>query len=233
MLDLKAPLIRGESEFVPIFALFNIIQIPETPRQNHPERTASENALLRKENTEFRELLRVRKESKKGKRVAFKGKFVFNTKEILELVEEAEAEASKGKLKKRRTTRATTPEIEDEEEEGIEETTKLSKTTTAKKTGDMTNDVNIRGPISLDQLKQETKRVTFGIELECIAVYPLELFEDDDRNARGDAIAALSLACMDRGIKSSGREDIDDEEEWHLNSEPSYSMFCFAQAATA
>lgn len=91
----------------------------------------------------------------------------------------------------------------------------------------MTNDVNIRGPISLDQLKQETKRVTFGIELECIAVYPLELFEDDDRNARGDAIAALSLACMDRGIKSSGREDIDDEEEWHLNSEPSYSMFCF------
>jgi hypothetical protein len=38
---------------------------------------------------------------KKGKRVAVKGKFVFNTKEILELVEEAEAEASKGKSKKR------------------------------------------------------------------------------------------------------------------------------------
>ena len=85
------------------------------------ERTTSENALLRKENTEFRELLRVRKERKKGKRVAIKGKFVFNTKEILELVEEAEAEASKGKLEKRRTMRAITPEIEDEEEEGIEE----------------------------------------------------------------------------------------------------------------
>ena len=85
------------------------------------ERTTSENALLRKENTEFRELLRVRKERKKGKRVAVKGKFVFNTKEILELVEEAEVEASKGKLKKRRTTRDTTPEIEDEGEEGIEE----------------------------------------------------------------------------------------------------------------
>lgn len=85
------------------------------------ERTTSENALLRKENAEFRELLRVRKERKKGKRVAIKGKFVFNTKEILEVVEKAEAEASKRKSKKRQTTRAITPEIEEEEEEGIEE----------------------------------------------------------------------------------------------------------------
>jgi hypothetical protein len=53
------------------------------------ERTTSENTLLRKELTEARELLRVRKERKKGKRVAVKGKFVFNTKEILELVEKA------------------------------------------------------------------------------------------------------------------------------------------------
>jgi hypothetical protein len=87
------------------------------------ERTTSENALLRKELTEARELLRVRKERKKGKRVAVKGKFVFNTKEILELVGEAEAEASKGKSEKRRTIRAITPEIEDEEEEGIENST--------------------------------------------------------------------------------------------------------------
>jgi hypothetical protein len=85
------------------------------------ERTTSENALLRKENAEFKELLRVRKERKKGKRVAVKGKFVFNTKEILELVEEAEAEVSKGKLRKKRSIRVTTPEIEDEEEEGIKE----------------------------------------------------------------------------------------------------------------
>jgi hypothetical protein len=63
------------------------------------ERTTSENALLRKELTEARELSRVRKERKKGKRVAVKGNFVFNTKEILELVEEAEAEALKGKSK--------------------------------------------------------------------------------------------------------------------------------------
>ena len=85
------------------------------------ERIVSEIGILRKENSEYKELLRVRKERKKGKRVAIKGKFVFNTKEILELVEEAEAEASKGKSKRRRTTRATTPVIEDEEEEGIEE----------------------------------------------------------------------------------------------------------------
>jgi hypothetical protein len=45
---------------------------------------------------------------------------VFNTREILELVEEAEAEASKGKSKKRRTTRAITLEIEDDEKEGID-----------------------------------------------------------------------------------------------------------------
>jgi hypothetical protein len=70
--------------------------------------------------TEYKELLRVRKERKKGKHVAIKVKFVFNTKEILELVEEAEAEASKGKSKKRRTTKATTLEIENEEEESIE-----------------------------------------------------------------------------------------------------------------
>ncbi|KAM0705427.1 hypothetical protein Q7P35_008217 [Cladosporium inversicolor] len=84
------------------------------------ERTTSEVALLRKENIEFRELLQVRKERKKGMRVAVKGKLVFNTKEILKLVEEAKAEASKGKSKKRRTTRAKTPEIEDGEEEEVE-----------------------------------------------------------------------------------------------------------------
>jgi hypothetical protein len=85
------------------------------------ERTTSENALLRKENAKFRELLRVRKERKRGERIAVKGKFVFNTKEILEPVEEAEAEVSKGKTKKRRTTRAIAPETGDEEEEDIEE----------------------------------------------------------------------------------------------------------------
>jgi hypothetical protein len=91
------------------------------------ERTTSENALLRKENAEYRELLRVRKECKKGKRVAIKRKFVFNTQEILEVVEKAEAEVSRRKTKKRRTTKATTPETEEEEEEGIESNTSESE----------------------------------------------------------------------------------------------------------
>ena len=85
------------------------------------KRIVSEIGLLRKENSEYKELLRVRRERKKGKRVAIKGKFIFNTKEILELVEEAEAEALKGKLKKKQTARAEALEIEDEREEGIEE----------------------------------------------------------------------------------------------------------------
>lgn len=85
------------------------------------ERITLENALLQKELTKARELLQVRKERKKGKRVAIKGKFIFNTKEILELVEEAEVEVSKGKSKRRRMTRAITPVIEDKEEEGIRE----------------------------------------------------------------------------------------------------------------
>jgi hypothetical protein len=65
------------------------------------ERTTSENALLQKENAEYRELLQVRKERKNRKRVAIKGKFVFNMQEILKVVEKAEAEVSKRKTKKR------------------------------------------------------------------------------------------------------------------------------------
>jgi hypothetical protein len=91
------------------------------------ERTISKNALLQKENTKYRKLLQVHKERKKGKRIAIKGKFVFNTQEILELIKKAEVEASKGKAKKRRTMKATTPEIEEEEEEDIEEDISESK----------------------------------------------------------------------------------------------------------
>jgi hypothetical protein len=46
---------------------------------------------------------------------------------MLELVKKAEAEALKGKVKKRRTTKATTPEIEEEEEEDIKEDISESK----------------------------------------------------------------------------------------------------------
>jgi hypothetical protein len=46
---------------------------------------------------------------------------------MLEVVEKAEAEASKEKLKKIRTTKAIIPEIKEEEEEGIEEDISESK----------------------------------------------------------------------------------------------------------
>jgi hypothetical protein len=58
-------------------------------------------------------------ERKKGKRVAVKGKFVSNTKEILEVVEKAEVDASKGKSKERRTTRAADSQNGDGEKEDI------------------------------------------------------------------------------------------------------------------
>ena len=85
------------------------------------ERTILEISLLQKENAKFKELLQIRKERKKGKRIVVKRKFVFNTKEILELVKEAEVEALKGKSKKRRIIRATTPKIKDKDKEGIKE----------------------------------------------------------------------------------------------------------------
>ena len=56
-----------------------------------------------------------------------KGKFVFNTKEILEVVKKAEVEALKRKSKRRQTKRAITPIIKDKEEEGTEESIYESK----------------------------------------------------------------------------------------------------------
>ena len=81
------------------------------------EKTQSENVLLRKENNEQRALLQQRKERKKGKRVALKGKFVFNTQEILEVVEQAEAEASTSKSKNKRRIQQNTLKIDDNIEE--------------------------------------------------------------------------------------------------------------------
>lgn len=84
------------------------------------EKSNTERVLLQNENAEIRKLLRYRKDRTKGKRVAIKGKFVFNIREILEVVEKAEAEASTKKSKKRRRMKSTTYEIEEEEEEVLE-----------------------------------------------------------------------------------------------------------------
>ncbi|KYG40279.1 hypothetical protein M433DRAFT_78341, partial [Acidomyces richmondensis BFW] len=79
------------------------------------ETSNSERTLLRKENNEIRDLLRVRKERIKGKRVVIKGKFVFNTQEFLKVVEKAEAEASI-KKKSRRTNKSIMSRFEEQEE---------------------------------------------------------------------------------------------------------------------
>ena len=76
---------------------------------------------MRRENAEARALLRVRKERRTGKRVTIKGKFVFNTWEILEVVEKAEVEVAKKKAKKKRTVGSRTPEIESEVDEALED----------------------------------------------------------------------------------------------------------------
>jgi hypothetical protein len=65
--------------------------------------------------------LQVRKERKTGKRITIKGKFVFNTQEILKVVEKAEVEAAKKKAKKKRTVGSRTPEIKSEVDEALED----------------------------------------------------------------------------------------------------------------
>jgi hypothetical protein len=100
----------------------------ETPIKQYIEqlgsalkRTISKNVLLQKENAEYRELLRVYKEYKKGKHIAIKRNFVFNIKEVLELIKEAEAKASKRKSKKKQTTKAIISKTKKEKEEDIED----------------------------------------------------------------------------------------------------------------
>lgn len=85
------------------------------------EKSNSEITLLRKENSQQRELLETRKKRTKGKRVALQGKFVFNTEEILEVVRKAEAETAKKKTRKRKRNASPTPELEDIIEEVLED----------------------------------------------------------------------------------------------------------------
>ena len=65
------------------------------------ERVVSENALLRKANNEFQELTQLRRERKNRKRIAIKGKFVFNTQEVLNIVSRCKAKAETKTTKKR------------------------------------------------------------------------------------------------------------------------------------
>ena len=104
---------------------------------------------------------------------------------------------------------------------------KLSEITTANKLFNMTMyEMSSRGPVTPEQLKQDLGSMTFGIELECIAVYPKGLFDNDERNRHGDAMSALSLGCLDKGVQATGHEHIDDEEEFFEDTE-AFSCWCF------
>jgi hypothetical protein len=83
-----------------------------------------------------------------------------------------------------------------------------------------------RGPVTPQQLQQDTGRMTFGVELECIAVYPKGLFANDKGNHHGDAMAALSLGCLAKGVQSTGHEHVDDDDEGYVPDCP-YSCWNF------
>jgi hypothetical protein len=84
------------------------------------ETTQSENVLLRKQLADTQALLRRRKERKKGKRVALKGRFVFSTQEVLDIAKAAEAETANKKAKNRANKKAETPPDEDSDDEVVE-----------------------------------------------------------------------------------------------------------------
>jgi DDE superfamily endonuclease len=82
------------------------------------ELTHSELIAARRQNSKLQELLHKRKERKKGKRIAVKGKFVFTTQEVLDIVQKVEAETAAKKAKKKPAKRVS-DEIPDEEMEDV------------------------------------------------------------------------------------------------------------------
>lgn len=71
--------------------------------------------------------------------------------------------------------------------------------------------------------------VTFGIELEFIAVFPREFFLDFiEEGDNPDAVTGISRALSADGIPSTGHESLEDDEEINSNAE-SYSMWNVAE----
>ena len=56
--------------------------------------TQSENTILRKRLADTEALLQARKQRKKGKRVALKGRFVFSIEEVLNIAKQAKLEVA-------------------------------------------------------------------------------------------------------------------------------------------
>jgi len=84
------------------------------------ETAHSEVALLRKRLNEAESLLQARRQRKKGKRIALKGKFVFSTQEVLDIAQQAELEAAQKKPKKKAQQQAKAISIQAVQEEVIE-----------------------------------------------------------------------------------------------------------------
>ena len=84
------------------------------------ETAQSENTILRKRLADAESLLQARKQRKKGKRIALKGKCVFSTQEVLDIAKQAELEAAQKKPKKKAKQQAEAMTIEDNQEEANE-----------------------------------------------------------------------------------------------------------------
>jgi hypothetical protein len=84
------------------------------------ETTQSECVLLRKQLADTQALLQRRKERKKGKRVALKGRFVFSTQEVLDIAKAAEAETANKKGKNKANKKAEPPPNVDGDDEVVE-----------------------------------------------------------------------------------------------------------------
>jgi len=76
--------------------------------------------MLRKENTDQRALLKIRKRRATGKRVALNGRFVFSTQEVLEIAREAEKATADKSTRTRGRKRPVAVEIEEQENEPVE-----------------------------------------------------------------------------------------------------------------
>ena len=101
-----------------------MVNLP-SPARRYTERvtrayevTHSELITARKQITEQQKLLTSRKQRTKGKRIALKGKFVFSTKEVLEIARTAEAE-TRARTTKKQSRKRTIGLVDEEEEDQI------------------------------------------------------------------------------------------------------------------
>jgi hypothetical protein len=83
------------------------------------ETTQSELVTVRKELAEHQKLIRSRRYHSKGKRVKLKGRFVYSTQEVLAIAQEAEAEVSNNKGRRRPQKRSVSLGIDSDEDDVI------------------------------------------------------------------------------------------------------------------